>query len=171
MQFDSKQFGTLDWVITAGAAVAFITLFLPWQGVTAGPIDVSADAWSSGFSAWAGALLLTVAGVLLVLRRSGASLSSTVGPALLVAAVGAVGLLLVVIRWVSLPNYHGAGLGFNYSYGARYGLYLALIAGIAIVTAAVMELRASGEQVPWAQAEQQPEPTEPEPEPPAAPEE
>jgi hypothetical protein len=173
MQFELKRLSTLDRVIAASAAVAFIAAFLPWYGASVGPFSATVDGWSAGFSAWAGSLLLTVAGVLVVLRRSGASLGGgRVGPSVLVAAVAALGLLLVIIRWVSFPRYHGAS-GLSYDVGARYGIYLALIAGIAAVTAAVMEVRSSGGQLPWAQAEHQPEQAkpEPEPEPPAAPEE
>jgi hypothetical protein len=168
MQFEWKRFTTLDRVIVGGAAVAFIAAFLPWYGVSVGPFSASVSGWSAGFSAWAGALLLTAAGVLLVLRRSGASLPSVVGPALLVAAVAALGLLLVIIRWVSFPRYHAVGT--SYGVGARYGIYLALIAGIVETAASVMALRASGEQIRWAQAGTQHE-TEPKPEAPAVPEE
>jgi hypothetical protein len=160
MSFDWKRMSTLDRVIAGGALVAFIAAFLPWYGVTVGPFDVTASGWSAGFSAWAGALLLTAAGVLLILRRSGASLDTgVVGPSVLVAGIAALGLLLVVIRWVSFPRYHGVDVG------ARYGIYIALIAGIAEVTAAVMQMRASGERMPWeqGQAEQAPEhPAQPE---------
>ena len=66
--------------------------------------------------------------------------SRRIDPSLLVAGVAALGLLLVVIRWVSFPRYNGGGL--SYDVGARYGIYLALIAGIAAVTAAVLAMRA-----------------------------
>jgi hypothetical protein len=171
MEFDWKRFSTLDRVIAGAAAVAFIALFLPWYGVSVGPFSASVDGWSAGFSAWAGGLLLTAAGVLVVLRRSGADLSSArIDPSLLVACVAAVGLLLVVIRWVSFPRYNGAG-GLSYDVGARYGIYLALIAGIAAVTAAVLAWRSSDEQAAAAPAEHQPAQPEPGPEAPAAPEE
>jgi len=147
MSFDWKRLSTLDRVIAGGAAVAFIALFLPWYGVSVGPFSASVSGWSAGFSAWAGGLLLTVAGVLLVLRRSGVSVPSAMGPSVQVAAVAAVGLLLVIIRWVTFPRYHAVGI--SYGVGARYGIYLALIAGIAETAAAVMAMRASGESVPW----------------------
>jgi len=165
MRFDWKSLSTLDRAIVAGAAVSFIAAFLPWYGVTVGPFSVSVSGWSAGFSAWAGALLLTAAGVLLVLRHSGLSIPSAVGPSVLVAAVAALGLLLVIIRWISFPRYHGIDVG------ARYGIYLALIAGIVEVTAAVMAMRASGEQLPWAQAQHGTSPAETAPEAPAATEE
>ena len=150
MRFDWKQLSTLDRVVAGGAAVAFIASFMPWYGVSVGPFSASVSGWSAGFTAWAGALLLTLAGVLLVLHRSGATLPSIqVGPAVLVAGIAGLGLLLVIIRWVSLPRYHVSDL--SYDAGARYGLYIALIAGIAEVAAAVMAMRASGESMPWAQ--------------------
>lgn len=175
MQFDWKRINTLDRVIIVGAAVAFITLFLPWYGASVGPFSASVDGWSAGFTAWAGGLLLTIAGVLVVLRHSGANLAGgRIGPSILIAAVAALGLLLVIIRWASFPTYHAAE--FSANVGPRYGIFLAVIAGIAEVTAGVMAMRASGEQLPWASQEQQPagaEPAEPMPPPeaPAAPEE
>ncbi|HEY1564923.1 MAG TPA: hypothetical protein VGF72_09595 [Gaiellaceae bacterium] len=164
MRFDWKSLSTLDRAIVAGAAVAFIALFLPWWGV--GFIGFSVDGWGAGFTAWAGGLLLTAAGVLLVLRRSGATMSfGGAGPSVVTAGVAALGLLLVIIRWASLPSYRGSGVG------AKYGLYIALIAGIVEVAAAVMAMRASGEQLPWAQAQHGTSPAETTPEAPAAPEE
>jgi hypothetical protein len=62
----------------------------------------------------------------------------------LVAGVATLGLLLVVIRWASLPRADG------HAVGARYGLYIALIAGIVEVTVAVLELRAPEEPTPEA---------------------
>jgi len=163
MSFDWNRLSTQDRVIIGGAAVAFIAAFLPWYGVSFEGLGITVSGWSAGFTAWAGALLLTAAGVLLVLRRSGATFNlGNLGPSVLVAGVSAVGLLLVIIRWISFPRYRGLDVG------ARYGIYIALIAGLAEVVAAVTAMRASGEQVPWAQSQQ---PTEARPEAPAAPEE
>jgi hypothetical protein len=168
MEFDWKKLSTLDRVIAGSALVAFIAAFLPWYGVSAGPFSASVSGWSAGFTAWAGSLLLVLAGVLVVLYRSGVSLPSTVDPALIVAAVAGLGLLLVVIRWLSFPTYQFSGVGYNV--GARFGIYLALIVAIAEVTAAVMQFRRSGEtvtEVPEPQEAQQ----DAAPEPTAAPEE
>jgi hypothetical protein len=104
MRFDRKQLSTQDRVIAGGAAVAFIASFLPWYGVSVGPFSASVSGWSAGFTACAGAMLLTLAGVLLLLRRSGGTLPSLqVGPSVLVAGIASLGLLLVIIRWASLP--------------------------------------------------------------------
>lgn len=170
MEFDWKRLTTLDRVIAIGGAVAFIALFLPWYGATLGPFNASVSGWSAGFPAWAGGLLLTAAGVLVVLRHSGANVGGErVGASVVVAGVAALGLLLVIIRWLSFPTYHASG--FSADVGARYGIFFALIVGLAQVTAAVMTMRASGEKMPWGQGEGQPsaaEPEQPQPEPVAA---
>ena len=169
MSFDWKRLSTLDRVVAGGAAIVFIALFLPWWGIDIEGFSYSVDGWSAGFTAWAGGLLLTIAGVLLVLRRSGANIApANIGPSVLVVGIAGVGVLLVIIRWASLPRYRGFGVG------ARYGLYIALIAGIAELVAAVMAMRASGEALPWAQTPSVQTPAEPDapaPEAPATPEE
>jgi hypothetical protein len=123
--------------------VAFIAAFLPWYGATVGPFDASVSGWSAGFAAWAGALLLTGAGVLVALRRSGASMSAVgpIGPSAFIVLVAGLGLLLVIIRWLSFPTYHAAG--FSGDVGARYGIYVALVAGIVEVTVSVLAMRAA----------------------------
>lgn len=154
MKFDLKRLSSLDRAIAGGAAVVFISGFLPWWGYT-GPLplySVSVSGWSAGFSAWAGTLLLTLAGVYLVLRRSEVSLPSLpAGPAVVVTGLASLGLLLVIIRWLTLPRVHAGLAG---SIGARYGIWLAMIAGIVEVAAAVAELRAAGERLPWQQPQQ-----------------
>jgi hypothetical protein len=155
MRLDLKRLSSLDRAIAGGAGVVFIAGFLPWWGYN-GPLSLystSVTGWSAGFSAWAGILLLTLAGVYLVLRRSDVSLPSTrVGPSVLVAGGAALGLLLVILRWLTLPRVHGGAAG---SIGAKYGIWLAIIAGIVEVAAAVAELRASGEPLPWQPQQQQ----------------
>ncbi|HZP73586.1 MAG TPA: hypothetical protein VFA97_09440 [Gaiellaceae bacterium] len=155
MKFDASRLSRLDWGIAGGAAVAFISAFLPWWGYS-GPVNIlnaSVSGWSAGFWAWAGVLLVTLAGVFLVLRRMETSLPELpVGPALLTAGLAALGTVFILIRWVSLPSAHGLGG----SVGAKYGLFLGLIAAIVATACAVIELRESGEALPWAQGTSSP---------------
>src|SRR5438105_3649593 len=116
MAFDAKKFSQLDWAIVGGAGVAFISGFLPWWGYS-GPAfargySTSVSGWSTGFTGWFGVLLLTLAGVYLVLRRSEVSIPDLpVGPAVVVAGAAALGLLLVIIRWITLPRVNGGAAG------------------------------------------------------------
>jgi hypothetical protein len=145
--------GGRDRAVVIGAAVVFVSGFLPWWGYS-GPLNAysaSVDGWSAGFTAWAGTLLLFLAGLFLLLHRSGVSLPSLpFGPSVIVAGGSAVGLLLVFVRWATLPRLHAGLAG---SIGARYGIWVALVAGITEVVAAVIALRASGETLPWQQAQ------------------
>jgi len=154
MKFDASRLSRLDWAIVGGAGLAFLSGFLPWWGYN-GPLNVysaSVSGWSAGFSAWAGVLLLTLAGVFHFLRRSEVSMPALpVGPAVATAGAASLGLLLVIIRWLTLPRVHGGLAG---SIGAKYGIWIAIIAAAVEVGGAVAELRASGEQLPWAQTQQ-----------------
>jgi hypothetical protein len=141
------KLSSLDLLIVSGAAVAFVAGFFPWWGENVDHFgSLSVSGWSAGFTAWAGTLLLTAAGLLLLFRRASGSWPPTsLSPSMLVVAVSAAGLLLVFVRWLSLRRHFGNGL----DYGARYGIYLALIAGIVEVVAAIVELRTSGDRLPW----------------------
>jgi hypothetical protein len=154
MKIDLGRLSQLDRGIVGGAAVVFISGFLPWWGYT-GPANIysaSVKGFSTGFWGWAGILLLFLAGLYLFLRRMEVSLPALpVGPAVAVAGVAALGLLFVIIRWLSLPSVNG---GVGGSIGAKWGIWVAILAGILEVGCAVAEFRASGEPVPWEQAQQ-----------------
>jgi hypothetical protein len=135
-----KRLSVRDRVVVGGAGGAFIAGFLPWWAGLGLGGEVS-KGWSAGFTAWAGTLLLATAGVLVVLRRSAVSWPMTVvGPSTLIAGVSVIGLLLVFVRWMSLPRYRDLGFVAE----VRYGVYVALIAGVVEVAAAVADVLASG---------------------------
>ncbi len=151
MKFDASKLSRLDWGIAGGAAVAFVSLFLSWYGASgsAGGFHYSGSVsgWSVGFLGWAGALLITLAGVLLVLRRMETSMPELpIGPALLTAGLAVLGVVFILIKWSDLPSASVPGV----SYGAKYGLFVGLIAGIVAAGCAIVELRESGESMPWA---------------------
>ena len=150
MTFDLSRFSRLDRSIVGGAALAFISGFLPWWGYN-GPLSAysaSVGGWSAGFTAWAGLLCLSLGGAYLFLRRTRTDTPQLgVGPSTAVAGAAGVGLLLVVIRWLTLPRVHGGLAG---SIGTKYGIWVAIVAGAVEVGAAVIAWRASGEPLPWA---------------------
>jgi hypothetical protein len=143
-----------DRCVAVGAAIVFVAGFLPWWGYK-GPLALygaSVAGWSSGFTAWAGIILLVAAGAFHTARALGVSVPELrVGPAVAVAGAAAVGLLLVIIRWLTLPRVHEGLAG---SVGARFGIWVAIIAGAVELAAAVSAFRTSGERVPWAQPDQ-----------------
>lgn len=138
-KFDSKALSKNDWAVVGAAGIAFISLFLPWYGVSLGLISVSATGWSSGYGLL-GALLMIASGAYLLAQRSQVNLSKMrLGPGIAVLAAATAGTLLVVLRWLTLPS----GLG------PRVGIILTLLAGLVQVFFALKLFRASGETLPW----------------------
>jgi hypothetical protein len=111
----------------------------------------SISGWSAGFTAWFGCLLMVAAAGFVLAQRMGREVPQLpVGPAVAAAGGAVVGLAFVVIRWLTLPRVKAGLAG---SVGPRFGIWLAIIAGIVEVAGAVMEFRGSGETLPWATGE------------------
>jgi hypothetical protein len=149
MKVDWKKLDQLDRVVAVTSAVTVISMFLPWYGASILGINASVNGFGSGYG-WLGALLIVAAGVYHVLLRSGNSVPrGTMGPGTIVLGLSAIGVLLVVIRWISLPSGGGGISGEPYSYGPRLGIYLTLIAGVVQVVIAFRLFKRSGEELPW----------------------
>ena len=137
----------LDGVIVGGAVVAVVAAFLPWWGGSEdliGPIP-SVHGWAEGATAWVGALLLFGAGAMVALRRIGVFRRADSGRwAALVVALSAVGFVLVLLRWMTMSR--SASMGVDV--GPLSGVHLALIAGAAELTAAVVKLGMFSERRP-----------------------
>ncbi|TNC23388.1 hypothetical protein [Amycolatopsis alkalitolerans] len=148
-----------EWVALGAGLVAAGSLFLPWTNLSATRQDiedalnslpqneVARDAFTTGFLAWSGPMLLALAGVAVVLlgqrpvvRRSGL-------PHLWLIAA-AVALMLMVLAWL--------GMGWQFSADVRdflqqeggvafyggFGRYVAMLCGAVSVAAAVLDVRA-----------------------------
>jgi len=150
-KFDSRNLSTRDRVVIGAAAIALIALFLPWYGASAGAFSASVSGWSTSYG-WLGGLLIVAAGVLVLAHRSGADTSRLrLTPAVLVLGSSALGTLIVLIRWVTLPSGHyGLAGATTFSYGPRVGIILTIVVGLVQVVTALMMFRSSGEGVPWA---------------------
>ena len=149
MKVDWKKLDLADRVVAITAAVTIISMFLPWYGASILGFSASVDGFGSGYG-WFGALLIVAAGAYLVLLRSGNAVPRTsMGPGTIVLGLSAIGALLVVVRWISLPSGGGGISGEPYSYGPRIGLYLTLVAGVVQVVIAYRLFKRSGEAIPW----------------------
>ncbi|SDI78675.1 hypothetical protein SAMN05192558_11264 [Actinokineospora alba] len=149
------RFSPLEWVGILAGLGALVISFFPWQRVTGQFADMveqigfrtTSTAWSSGPVAWLAVLALFLAAALLLARAFGVRLpgGSVVWLLLAVTAV-----VLVIIRWVTLPDLDPARLALlnlkpeDVETNAGPGLFLCL--GIAIVSmaAAVARIRTAG---------------------------
>jgi hypothetical protein len=150
-KFDPKHLSRLDWLVVGSAGVALICLFLPWYGGSFGGFSASISGWSTSYG-WLGGLLIVAAGAYLAMQRSEVDLSRVpLTPAVVVLGASALGTLIVLLRWLTLPSGHAGFAGVTvFSYGPRVGIVLAIIAGAVQVGASIALLRSSGEKLPWA---------------------
>lgn len=109
--------------LTIGAgAVAFICLFLPWNGV----FGINLNAWDSGILAWGGCLLVIAAAVIIVLRALDRPVGGNTDDLAFYLSAG--GLALILLRFISRTEF------------ARIGVFLAIVAG-AVATWATYQSR------------------------------
>lgn len=152
-KFDATRLSRLDWIVVGASVLALISLFLPWYGASSLGFSASVSGWSTSYG-WLGGLLIVASGGYLILQRSQADLSRVkLGPATVVLGAAVLGTVIVILRWISLPRGHAGVDGITiYSYGARVGIYITLIAGVVQVISALRLFRSSGEKLPWAKA-------------------
>lgn len=149
MAFDPKRLSRLDWGVLGAGAIAFIALFLPWYGVSVEGFSASVSGWNTSYG-WLGGLLLVAAAVWFLLWKSESALpKAPLTPLAVTTGVSALGLLVVIIRWATLPRGGGGPLGRSFNYGPRAGIWIAVIVGIVEVACASVLLVRSGEQLPW----------------------
>jgi hypothetical protein len=147
--FEWNKLTSTDKVISVTALIALIGLFLPWYGFSSPLYSASVSGFSTSYG-WLGALLIVAAGVYLVLLRSGSNMPKTsYGPGVLVLGASALGALIVIIRWLTVPKGSYSGLS-SFTYGPRIGMYIVLIAGVVQAFFALRLFRSTGEAVPWA---------------------
>ena len=143
-QFDIKKLDTSDRIVVGMGVLTLICLFLPWYGFS-GPFSSSVSGFSTGYG-WLGAILIIVAAGYLAALRMGSNVPKiSYGPGVTVLGLSALGTIIVILRWITIPKGGFAG----YSYGPEFGMYLTILAGVVQVVLAFRLFKASGEKVPW----------------------
>lgn len=149
-EFDVKRVSTLEWAGIGAGLAAFVFSLLPWYSVSYAGIGGSLSAWNSGFIAWFPMLLVLVAGGLLLATHFGVKVDRL---PLIWLSLAAVAVVLVLLRWLTLPDDGGLGdLGTlggpsGFESGAGIGLILGLIAAIVSAVGAVLTFRAAPKPV------------------------
>jgi hypothetical protein len=149
--FDVKRYTRQDQIVIGTSLLAFIALFLPWYGASADGFSASISGWSTSYG-WLGGLLVVAGGVIVLLHRAGVIKlpAAPVGPAVLLLGLSAIGTVIVILRWATLPRGGGGVAGVAvYHYGPGSGIYIALIAGVIQTVVAFTLFRASNETLPW----------------------
>ncbi|WP_436501414.1 hypothetical protein [Actinokineospora sp. HUAS TT18] len=138
----------IEWAGIGAGALAFLISFFPWYSFSFdGPslgFDTSGSlsAWNVGILGWLPVLMLIGAGVVVLLPHLGNDVPNRATIWLGLAA-GAV--VLILIRWLTLPDDGGLGslAGSGYSSGAGFGLIVGLLVAIASAVAAFLTFQAA----------------------------
>lgn len=130
-----RRFTNADTVIGVGLAVALIAVFLPWYSASFNGLGVNTSSSVGALADWPGWLffLATLAGLaLFILRTFVPTFSIPELPrsdAILYTAVGIVAAVMALL-WLVLHSSGASGTG--YSVGPGFGLFIGLLAGVAV---------------------------------------
>jgi len=128
-----SSFTTADWLIIGGALVTFIATFFPWYSVSYTFLGSTSSASADGWQSWPGVLtgLISLATLVWIgIRVGGVKVELPLTDRVLYLTVGAVVAALSLLYLAQTPS-----LGLNisgFSSGPSIGLFLSVLAGIAI---------------------------------------
>ena len=138
---DTTRISFGEMVAAISGAVLLIVLFFPWYGaeVSVGAFNVSA---SDSFNAWQAFGLIDLILFLVAITAIGLSLMRAMGvslnlpqpPGLIIAAVGAIAVLLILFRLINTPGDFDAGdvPGVDLDISRKIGIFLGLLAAIGV---------------------------------------
>jgi hypothetical protein len=141
---DVKRITPLEWAGIGAGALAFIASFFPWYsisydgpslpGLSAFSASGSLSAWGVGIGGWLPVLLLMAAAVIVLLPHFGTTVANGV---MIWLGLSAAALVIVLIRWLTLPGEDGLG----FSQGAGFGIIIGVLAAAASGVAAFLAYR------------------------------
>ncbi|HEX4702222.1 MAG TPA: hypothetical protein VH352_08865 [Pseudonocardiaceae bacterium] len=148
--FDPARVSKAEWIGLGAGLVAFIASFLPWYEFSAtgilGGIGYSWNAWSLGFAAWFPLLLLVAAAGLMLAQQMGVNVPA-VKPSwpLILLGVAVLALVIILLRWLTLPGGSDGLPATGITYGAGFGLYVGIVASILFGLSQYLLFKASGQ--------------------------
>lgn len=117
-----------------GGAVLVVDLFLPWYGV----FGLSINAFDAEILAWGGCLVAIAGAVVLLLSAMGKKevAAGSFKPQQFAFILGAVGFVMIVLRWLTENEF------------VKFGLYLGILASALVAYGAFTEMKAKGQSMP-----------------------
>jgi len=143
--FDAKRVTPLEWAGIGAGALALLVSFFPWHSTSydgpelaglSGLASVTFSAWEVGIGGWLPVLMLVAAAVILLLPHFGTPVPNGT---LIWLGLSAAALVIVLIRWLTLPGEDALG----FSQGAGFGIIIGALAALASAVAAFLTYRAS----------------------------
>ena len=141
------------WISAGGALILLISVFFSWYTATASATlagstvsrSASGSGWDSGSGAKLVALLALVILVVWAIDLFADNIDLPVPASLVALVLGGLALLIVVIKFFSKPGSDISSFGgaVHFSVSVAWGLYVAILASIAVVVGAYMHMNES----------------------------
>jgi hypothetical protein len=150
-KFDPARVSRAEWIGLGAGVLAFVASFMPWFEVSFGGAasvldDYWASAWSIGFAAWFPILLLMAGAGVLLAEHLGANVPKPrPGWPLILLGVAVVAVVIILLRWLTLPGASDFLGESGVSYGAGFGLYVGLVAAILFGLSQYLVFRSAGQ--------------------------
>lgn len=159
MEPDLQRLRGADRLVAAGAIALFVFMFFfNWfgesqsgtvPGSNLSGLDSSYTGWQTfTISRWVWLLTIVVAVASVTAVAAGRRLPSTLPPGTIVAFLGSLSVVLILYRIVHHPSARFGFGGFHASYGIKLGIWLGLIAALAIAVGGLLQLRAEAAPTP-----------------------
>jgi hypothetical protein len=155
MRLDADRARLPERLEAGGAIALFVFLFfLHWYGgsitgllsgshISGGTIDATGwEAFTSSRWIWLGTIVFAFGGALAA--AVGYRLEGPVQIGAVVLGLGALSSVLIVYRIAYHPGANASGHGIHIAYGIKFGIWLGLLAALAITLGGYMQLRAEG---------------------------
>jgi hypothetical protein len=151
--FDFAAVPRSVWISAGGALILLISVFFSWYTATASATlagstvsrSASGSGWDSGSGAKLVALLALVILVIWAIDLFADNIDLPVPASLVALVLGGLALLIVVIKFFSKPGSDISSFGgaVHFSVSVAWGLYVAILASIAVVVGAYMHMNES----------------------------
>jgi hypothetical protein len=128
---DLRRLRVGEWLAAVSGVALLASLFVPWYGSLAGA--ATASGWESLSAIDVLLALVAASGVLLAIVTATQPVPAVpIAVSALVSIAGLVGVLLVLLRTIDLPDWAG---------GREWGLWLGLASAIGIIAGAMLAMR------------------------------
>jgi hypothetical protein len=153
MSFDISRLRRADQIVGGGAVALFIFMFFfNWFGVSSNVssvagvnVNISKSGWDTFTnSRWLWLLTIIVALAAVIAHAAARRIDSPVQPSVIVAALGALSSVFILYRILHHPTASASVGGFHASVGIKIGIWLGLIAALAITYGGYLMMQAEG---------------------------
>jgi hypothetical protein len=130
--FDASSIKRSTWLTGGGSVVLLISTFFSWGKFSVGPVTLNVSGWDTGALGKLVFFAALIAIILVVVDYMKVDVSQMPVPvSLALVGAAAAGLLFVILRFLFMPD----GLS------RAWGLYLAIIAAVALAYGAWLKLQ------------------------------